>query len=124
MCRLYLGLTKPISFCEDAVDELCSLLKDYLADCGNFGHKKGVSGTIECVATNMQRNGIFYTLQKQGMHNWKAYQRHHWLKPFCWIYQSGRYIKKGIATKRNVRQLNTVLNESARRTELLSKLGI
>ena len=94
MCIQYLGLPDTITWNRESDDSLCSELIDYIFSSGNFGRKKGEGGRIETVTASMRRDGIFHRLQKAGEHNWKAYKKYHWLKPFCWFYQIFRYLKQ------------------------------
>ena len=91
---------------------------------GNFGRKNGQGSSIEKVSTSMKRKGLFHWLQHAGEHNWKAYHKHHWLKPFCWFYQIFRYAKQGIKTGRSSKQIKGDLDRSKERYELLKNLNI
>ena len=128
MCQIYLGLPDSITWCSDADGEVCNELLDMLFVYGNFGkknidkHGKGVH--VEYASMGIKRMGLFKWLQHAGENNWKAYKRHHWLKPFCWFYQSCRYAKKGFQTKRSRKQLSDDIARSRKRGDLLKKLGI
>ncbi len=128
MCQIYLGLSDSITWCSDADNEVCDELLDMLFVYGNFGkknideHGKGVH--IEYASMGIKRMGLFRWLQQAGEKNWKAYNRHHWLKPFCWLYQSCRYLKKGIQANRSTKQLSDDIARSRKRGELLEKLGV
>jgi len=124
MCKLYLGLKDEISWCDTADRSLCDLLLENLMASGNFGKKNGNGVLIEQISTKMRSEGRFRWLQRMGEHNWEAYHKHHWLKPFCWIYQGFRYAKKGLRTGRSRKQLSDDLNRSEKRYELLKRLGI
>ena len=126
MCVQYLGLafTPTISWCYEASSDLCEDLFNALLSSGNFGSKKGDGNKIEAITSSMRRIGVFRRLQRAGEHNWKAYIKQPWLKPFCWIYQIFRYARQGISTKRNRAQLKSDINESKKRVDLLKKLGI
>ena len=124
MCQIYMGLPETITWCKDADEELCELLMENLLASGNFGRKQGSGNSVEFVSTHMKSQGTFRWLQKMGEYNWEAYRKHHWLKPFCWIYQGLRYAKKGFKTGRNRKQLSDDFNRSEQRYELLKKLGI
>ncbi len=54
----------------------------------------------------------------------EAYHKHKWLKPFCWIYQIGRYTRQGVMTKRDSRQVLNDFERGNQRAELLNKLGL
>ena len=124
MCQIYLGLPETITWCKSADEKTCEQLMDCLLISGNFGRKNGIGNSVETVNTNIKRKGLFPWLQHAGEHNWKAYHKHHWLKPFCWIYQIFRYAKQGIKTGRNKKQLKSDLDRSKDRYELLKQLDI
>ena len=124
MCQIYMGLQETITWCKAADEELCEQLMENLLASGNFGRKQGSGNSVEFVSTHMKSQGTFRWLQKMGEYNWEAYRKHHWLKPFCWIYQGFRYTKKGFKTGRNRKQLSDDFNRSEQRYELLKKLGI
>lgn len=121
MCQIYLGLPKNITWCQEANDKTCSEFMNCLLLSGNFGYKNGDGNTIERISTSMKREGFFKWLQFTGMYNWKAYHKHHWLKPFCWLYQLFRYFVQG---GRISKQLIGDLDRSTERFKLLKKLGI
>ena len=75
----------------------------------------------EGAAFAIRREGLFRYLQRAGEHNWKAYHRHPGVRPFCWLYQVFRYIKKGMGRIGHVR---SDLVHGNSRYELLKKLGI
>ena len=124
MCQKYLGLSDSITWCMDVDESLCDEFIEVVLDSGNFGRKNGEGGKVETVSANMRRKGLFRWLQYAGEFNWKAYKKHPWLKPFCWIYQIFRYLSQGLKTKRSAKQLSGDFSRSKRRTELLAKLGI
>ena len=124
MCQIYLGLPETITWCKTADEEVCEQLMENLLDSGNFGHKHGKGYSVEFATTNIKRKGLFRWLQHAGEHNWKSYHKHHWLKPFCWLYQFFRYFKQVIKTGRSGKQLKADFDRSNERYELLKKLNI
>ena len=124
MCTRYLGLSNRITWCLAAEDEVCDLLLQNLFASGNFGTKLGKGQNVESISTAINNEGFFFRLQHTGERNWKAYKKHHWLKPFCWIYQGVRYIGKGIKTGRTPKQLLNDARRGKDRADLLKKLGI
>ena len=71
--------------------------------------------------SNGSHQGLFRYLQRAGEYNWKAYHRHHGLRPFCWLYQIFRYIRQGMG---RIRYVRADLARGNDRYELLKKLGI
>lgn len=124
MCQIYLGLPNTISWCKTADEKVCDQFIECVLSSGNFGSKNGQGREVEIAGTNLRKKGLFRWLQYAGEYNWKAYHKHHWLKPFCWFYQIFRYLKQGINTGRNKKQLKADLYRSKERYELLKKLGI
>jgi hypothetical protein len=124
VCQQYLGLKDSITWCKDADEETCRMLMDSLLSSGNFGRKRGKGTDIEKVVTSFKKKGALRYLQTAGEHNWKAYEKHRWLKPFCWIYQTGRYIKQGIQAKRSGNQIAADFKRGNQRSELLKRLGL
>ena len=123
LCRKHLGLPDPITWCDGAdEDAVGSLLENILAT-GNFGRAKGVGSSVEKVSTGIKRFGFFRYIKRAGEYNWKAYHRHHWLKPLCPVYQIFRYAKQAITTKRGKKIAND-LGRAGARYELLKKLGL
>lgn len=124
MCQIYLGLPDSFTWCKGADEKVCEHLINELLVSGNFGCKDKQITSFITVKNNIKNKGMFRWFQIAGEHNWKAYNRHHWLKPFCWIYQIFRYAKQGINTGRNRKNLKADLDRSKERYELLKKLGI
>ncbi len=123
MCQIYLGLPERITWCQDANENLCQSLMDNIMESGNFGRKNGSGTSVEKTVSNLKKGGFRY-LQTAGEYNWKAYQKHKWLKPFAWIYQVGRYMKQGSRTKRTKDQLLHDYERGDRRHILLRCLEI
>lgn len=96
MCQMHLGLSDRITWCRDADPDLCDELMQGILASGNFGIKKGEGSKIAAVLLKSKEKGAFRFLQEQGKKNWKACQKHPWLKPFAWLYQAGRYIRQGV----------------------------
>lgn len=124
MCQLYLGLTEEIHWCDTGDANLCSALIDYLLSSGNFGRKQGERAVAAKAVSNMFQKGFFRYLQEAGRINWKACQKHTWLKPFAWIYQLCRYAKRGLRAKRSGNELIQDIERGKLRSYLLDKLEI
>lgn len=124
MCQIYLGLPLSFTWCSSADEKLCEELMECLLVSGNFGRKNGSGNSVETVSTSIRREGLFRWLQMAGEHNWAAYRNHHWLKPFCWIYQAFRYAGQGLKTGRKGKELLGDLDRSKERYELLKKLEL
>ncbi len=123
-CQLYLGLRESITWCKDADPSVCSMLMESLLTTGNFGKTHGEGKNVETVAVGLRKKGVFRYLQFAGEHNWEAYKKHKWLKPFCWIYQIGRYARQGVRLKRSGNQILEDFERGNQRSVLLKKLGL
>ena len=124
MCQKYLGLSDSVTWCSDADEELCESLLDSVFSSGNFGRGQGKGNKTSAIITAFKREGLFRRLQRAGMFNWNLYKKHHWLKPFCWIYQVFRYMRQGFKLNRSSLQLIDDAKRGSDRYELLKKLGI
>ena len=124
MCQIYLGLPDTITWCKNAKESTCEQLMNVILKSGNFGRKNRKGNNVETVNMRIKSIGFFPWLQYAGKHNWKAYHKHHWLKPFCWFYQICRYIKQVFKSGRNKDQLKDDLDRSNERYELLKELKI
>ncbi len=124
MCQMYLGLSQEIGWCREADAQLCSELMENLLSSGNFDRKRGQGSKIETVTSRMAREGLFRSLQKAGENNWKADHRHPWLKPFAWLYQSGRYIRQGLQVRRRGTRVIENIGRGKQRNDLFQKLRV
>ena len=124
MCQMYLGLSEMIQWCKSADAELSTSLMEEFLSSGNFDRKRGINSVIETVSAGLKRNGFFRQLQISGERNWKAYHKHKWLKPFAWIYQGCRYVRKGIKTKQSCAQIKKDIKQGKQRNELYQRLKI
>jgi len=123
MCQMYLGLSDRINWCKDADSDLCTGLLDNLLSSGNFGKKRGSGIKVESTVSHLKRKGFRY-LQQAGEHNWNAYHKHRWLKPFAWIYQIGRYARQGFQAKRKGAKIIENIGRGKKRSDLYQDLKI
>ena len=125
MCQLFLGLTERITWCSEADPDLCQKLLESILSDGNMGAKTGYADNrIKNISLEIKREGLFHKLQKSGMHNWRAYHKHPWLKPFCWLYQIFRYVKQMFQSKSHPRQIKTNMSSGGDRLALMEELEI
>ena len=125
MCEIYLGLPHR-EWCAGADEDLCSQLMDYVMLCGNFGNKKTSDSDISKNAFSYASTpkAAFRLLQKQGLSNWKAAQKHKGLRHFAWIYQAFRYAMRGLRREKAVLKLKTEFTEAMKRKEMFDALGV
>lgn len=126
MCQLYLGLTEDITWCRSADLNLCRDLLIHIMQQGNFGKKiasqeKGTAYVLGILDSDLN---FFQLLQKHGCYNWKALRRHPWLKPFAWLYQLCRYIRRGLSNAHWLRGLRSAFRRKKKNTDLLDQIGV
>lgn len=122
--QTYLKINQDITWCLDADDKTVERLLNYIIECGNFGRKDASNNTMIMIMSHGRGiKGFFKNLQDRGIKNWGSVQKHTWLKPFAWIYQLFRYIKKGIQ-KGGLKSLKENVNASNNRNVLLDELGL
>ena len=124
LCQMYFGLNPGLQWCVGADENVCRRLMENIIESGNFGQNLGSGKAVEKTIINIRKEGYFRYLQKAGEYNWKTYQKHHWLKPFAWVYQIGRYIKQGFQTGRDRQSIKEDISRSNERFELLKDLGL
>lgn len=126
MCEIYLGLSSR-KWCADADVTLCDQLMDYVLACGNFGNKKNKTEkdiSINALTYLRTPKAWFGLLQRQGLVNWNAAQRHTALKPFAWIYQWFRYVSKGLKREQAISKIWAEHSAAKKKMALFDALGV
>ena len=125
MCVKYFGLPDRFAFCLDADDDLAEQLLNTVLSGGNFGRKDPYQyKPMESLALSMREKGVFSFLQAAGLENWKAAQRHTFLRPFAFIYQIFRLIKRGISALFHGESLKKDFTAGNDKKDFYDKLGI
>lgn len=126
MCQIYLGLREDITWCKAAEADLCGDLMAHILSQGNFGRKlpKGFNRTVNTLNTAKNLPALFRALQRRGCINWSAIQKRPWLKPFAWIYQIFRYIRRGIQLEHPLRHIRNAFAKEHQQDTLLDRLGV
>ncbi|MBR4711024.1 MAG: nucleotidyltransferase family protein [Clostridia bacterium] len=124
MCGIYLGLPAR-AWCADADEQICGRLMDYLMACGNFGQKlsREELRSETLMLAMWTPKSMFSLLQRHGLYNWKAAQRHRALRPFAWIYQIGRYLVKGLGRPHALSRIRAEHRAAREHNDLLDALG-
>lgn len=104
MCQIYLGLREDgVSWCLGAEEDLCEELMRVTLERGNFGRKRLLSSrtirVLNAFSEKKTLGAILKKLQEHGLHNWKAAKQYPVLRPFAWLYQICRYLRKGFSRK-------------------------
>lgn len=125
MCEMYLGLPHR-EWCKQADEALCSQLMEYIFNCGNFGNKKASAAAISenVFAYARTPKMAFKLLQKQGMKNWQAAQKHKGLRPFAWLYQANRYMFRGLKRGQALSQIKAEYKSAKKRNDMFDALNI
>lgn len=126
MGQMYLGLPEDrCRWCAPADDALCRMLMEQVMD----GGEEGTDFASNTVSSTLVRSrgvvGTFRNLQERGRVNWAlTLQKHPYLSPFAWLYQIGRYIKRGFARENPLSSLPHDIRNANARAELYRRLGI
>ena len=87
MCQLYLGLKEEsITWCSDVTPSLCAELMNYIFEQGNFGTKKTDDKAAKVLTRYRRPIAFLKGMQRKGLNEWPAAQKHPYLKPFAWLY--------------------------------------
>lgn len=123
MGELYLG-ERPHMWACDADVKVCKELYEFVDASGNMGRKRNQKDNGVVTVLN-QRAGGFKGLQKRGLSHWPAAQKHRILRPFAWLYQIGRYIKKGLFERDSDSEgLLKSFMQYRKQKKLIAKLGM
>lgn len=126
MCQIYFGLRQDITWCQNADEALCQELMEHTLHQGNFGrsapNKLNTAVSIISATKNVPR--LFKELQRIGMQNWRAAQKHRFLRPFAWLYQLFRYIHHAFKKEKPFRFLIQALKAEKTQGSLLDRLEV
>lgn len=93
MCKKWLGLSREISWCNSADEDVADqILIRVLDDC-NFGCERAPA---ESVNETIKKEGLFKYFQHAGIVNWSLARKYPVFRPFAWLYQSFRFAYKGV----------------------------
>ena len=125
MCEIYLGLPEH-RFCAQTNPAVCELFMEHVLSCGNFGKKQTADGAASKGFLSSARTikGAYRFLEHKGLINWKAAKKYRVLRPFAWIYQAFRYLKKGLLRERTLDKLKTEREMAKKRNMLFDALGV
>lgn len=126
MCQLYLGLREDnLHWCMSADDDLCRDLMEMTITRGNFGQKSGKSVTAISLLSAMSNVfNIPKILQTRGCVNWKLLKKYPFLRPFAWLYQICRYIRKVFSPEYSIGQMANDMHQVKPTQKLLDQLGV
>ncbi len=125
MCSIYLGLPQR-KWYDNADERISKQLMEYIMMCGNFGNTKvqNISTGENVFYYSSNIKSLISLLQERGLVNWKAAQKHKYLKPFAWVYQGIRYIIKGFGRDDSNRELISEYRKAKERDRMFKILGV
>ena len=125
MCQKYLGLSKELTWCQDADDELCDMLMEYVFQQGDFGTKAGEKDAEVRVLTDVQKSGGFIKRFKDSsLYSMPAARKYKILLPVAWIYQLFRYATSWIMREHPLRTFRQNRKTAKKRAKFFKELGI
>ncbi len=92
MCKKWLGLPDKITWCNTADEEVADQLLARVFNDGNLGCERA---PYDSFINDIRNEGVFKTLRRSGIANWKLAQKYPILRPFAWVYQLCRFVFKG-----------------------------
>ena len=122
MCQLYLGLKEEnITWCADVDASLCAGLMDFIFEQGNFGNKRSDDRTAKAMTRYRSLSSLLEGMQRKGLREWQAAQKHPVLRPFAWLYVGIQSLKMLLSPsgRKEFRQART---ESSWRNEVFDQL--
>lgn len=125
--QIYLGLCKDIHWCQDVDNEVCEELMEFMLSLGDLGAKQGTQDFQYTMVLNKTSGGLknrFQYLQRTGAANWKAAEKHPWLKPFAWLYKLEQYAVKALHSGHPISKLLNGMRKTRKHQDLFTKLGI
>ena len=125
MCRLWFGLPDAITWCDSANIETAQQLLETVFDFGNFGIKTPyVYRPMENLSMGVRKQGFFRFLQTTGTANWKACQKHRFLRPFAWLYQLFRFTGRGFKALFRGEHLAKDAAKGTKKADFYERLGL
>ena len=122
MCQLNLGLReKGITWCADADPSLCADLIAYVFDQGNFGGKRSDDKAVKVLTRYRCPFEFLIGMQKKGLREWSAAQKHPILRPFAWLHIGIEGVKMFLVPA-GWKKLKKEYTESNQRKELFEQL--
>ena len=125
ICQKELGLCKDRSWCMEADEDTCYALLEYMLNQGNFGRKAGEADAgAKFFTESMDTGGLFRRLDRSASYSMPIIKKYPILRPVGWVYQMGRYIKRGLDRERTYGNLHNDMETGKQRRKLMENLGI
>ena len=125
ICQKELGLCKDRNWCKEADDATCYALLEYMMNQGNFGRKAGESDAAAKFFTeSMNTGGLLRRLNRSASYSMPIIKKYPILRPVGWVYQMGRYLKRGLVREFINGNLQEDMETGRQRRKLMQNLGI
>ena len=125
VCQKKLGLCQSMNWCKGADEDTCNALLAYMMNQGNFGCKAGDSDAgVRFFTESMNTGGLFRRLDRSASYSMPVIKKYPLLRPVGWIYQIGRYVKRGLDREINDGNLYADMEAGRQRRKLMKNLGI
>ena len=125
ICQIEFGLCKEMSWCEDADIKTCYALLEYMFNQGNFGRKAGeLDAGAKFFTESLNTGGLFRRLDRSASYSMPIVKKYPILRPVGWVYQMGRYIKRGLEREFFDGNLYEDMETGKQRRKLMKDLGI
>lgn len=120
----YLGLKKDgITWCDDADDEICERLIQYIFACDNFGVSSEDDEAVHRMGT-IFRAGFFRSFDKAALDHVPVARKHAVLRPIAWGYQILRWAINGPRKLMKRDEGSVSVEELKRQKKLMKDLGV
>ena len=125
ICQKELGLCRGRKWYREADEKVCSAFLAYMMEQGNFGRKAGhEDAAAKFFTEGLDSEGFFKRLDRSSRYSMPIVNKYPVLRPVGWIYQMGRYVKRGLQREIISGNLHEDLEEGRQRRRLMKKLGV
>ncbi len=123
---LYFGLSETDhTWCLEASEEVAERLLEYCLNCRCFENSDHLDNAMRRAVSRMKGPVAFFCfLQAKGIENWKALSKHAYLRPFAWMYQCGRFLRRGTSRLMSGGSLKGMMTDVQVRRQLAEDLGV
>ena len=125
ICQKELSLCSDRNWCRDADEATCYALLEYMLNQGNFGRKAGEADSgAKFFTESLNTGGLLRRLDRSASYSMPIIKKYPILRPVGWVYQMGRYIKRGLDRELTDGNLYEDMETGKQRRKLMENLGI
>ena len=125
ICQKELGLCACRDWCKDADGYTAYALLEYMVAQGNFGRKAGETDAgAKFFTESLDSEGFFRRLDRSSRYSFPIVNKYPLLRPVGWIYQFGRYLRRGMHQEIIFGNLQEDIETGKQRRRLMQNLGI